>query len=53
MGEDDRLVQRVAEDLDIQVVVLYHASLGPEGSGVETYVDWVRYNTEAIVAALR
>lgn len=47
------VVQRVAEDLDIQVVVLYHASLGPEGSGVETYVDWVRYNTEAIVAALR
>ncbi|HXV99999.1 MAG TPA: zinc ABC transporter substrate-binding protein [Anaerolineae bacterium] len=47
------LEQRVAEDTGIQLVTLYTESLGPEGSGVETYVDYIRYNTQAIVEALK
>ena len=47
------LAQRVAEDTGIQLVTLYTESLGPEGSGVETYVDYIRYNTQAIIEALK
>jgi ABC-type Zn uptake system ZnuABC Zn-binding protein ZnuA len=47
------VVDRLAEDLGIRVVALYTGSLGPAGSGAETYVDYVRYNTNAIVEALR
>lgn len=47
------LSQRVAEDTGIEVVTLYVGSLGVAGSGVETYLDYVRYNTAAIVAALK
>lgn len=47
------LSQRVAEDTGVKLVTLYTGSLGPEGSGVETYIDYIRYNTTAIVEALR
>ena len=47
------LAERVAADLGIQVVVLYTGSLGEAGSGAETYIDYMRYNTTAIVQALR
>jgi ABC-type Zn uptake system ZnuABC Zn-binding protein ZnuA len=47
------LAERVANDLGIRVVHLYTDSLGAPGSGVETYIEYTRYNTNAIVNALR
>jgi manganese/iron transport system substrate-binding protein len=46
------LAEQVAADTGVQLVRLYTGSLGPPGSGVETYVDYVCYNTQAIVRAL-
>ena len=37
---------------DIDVVTLYTGSLGPPGSGAETYVDFMRTNADLIVDAL-
>ena len=37
---------------DIEVVTLYTGSLGPPGSGAETYVGFLRTNADLIVAAL-
>jgi ABC-type Zn uptake system ZnuABC Zn-binding protein ZnuA len=47
------LAKRVAEDTNIQVVPLFTGSLGPPGSGAETYIDYIRYNTTAIVETLK
>lgn len=47
------LAQQVAEDTGIQLTTLYTGSLGPAGSGVETYLDYIRHNTTAIVEGLR
>jgi ABC-type Zn uptake system ZnuABC Zn-binding protein ZnuA len=47
------LAEQVAADTGIRVVTLYIESMGPPGSGVETYVDYIRYNTNAIVQGLR
>lgn len=47
------LSQQVAKDLGIQLVPLYTGSLGEPGSGAETYIDFIRYNTTAIVKALK
>lgn len=46
------LAGQVAEDTGTQMVTLYTGSLGPEGSGIETYVAYICYNTLAIVEAL-
>ena len=46
------LVKQLADDTGIQLVTLYTGSLGPEGSGIETYVAYTCYNTLAIVDAL-
>lgn len=46
------LAKQVAEDTGIELVTLYTGSLGPEGSGVETYVAYICSNTIAIVDAL-
>jgi ABC-type Zn uptake system ZnuABC Zn-binding protein ZnuA len=43
----------LAADLGVQTVPLYTGSLGTEGSGVDTYLDYLRYNTTAIVGALQ
>lgn len=48
-----KLVQQVAEDTGVRLVPLYSGSLGEPGSGAETYVLLIRYDTEAIVEALR
>ena len=37
---------------DVAVVTLYTGSLGPPGSGAETYVGFMRTNAELIVGAL-
>jgi len=47
------LAERVAEDTGIQLVPLYTGSLGETGSDAETYIDYIRYNTKAIVEALK
>jgi ABC-type Zn uptake system ZnuABC Zn-binding protein ZnuA len=47
------LAERVAEDTGIQLVPLYTGSLGKAGSGAETYINYIRYNTKAIVEALQ
>lgn len=47
------LSNQVARDTGIDIVELYTGSLGPEGSEVETYLDYLRYNTNAIVEALK
>lgn len=47
------LAQQVAADTGIQLITLYTGSLGAAGSGVETYIDYVRYDTTAIVNGLR
>jgi ABC-type Zn uptake system ZnuABC Zn-binding protein ZnuA len=47
------LAARLAEDTGIELIPLYTGSLGEAGSGVETYLALIRYNTTAIVAALK
>ncbi len=47
------LADQVARDTGTRLVTLYTGSLGPEGSGAETYLDYIRYNTQAIVEGLR
>ena len=47
------LAERMAEDTGIQLIPLYTGSLGEPGSGAETYLDYIRYNTTAIVEALQ
>jgi ABC-type Zn uptake system ZnuABC Zn-binding protein ZnuA len=42
----------LADRLGIEVVVLYSGSLGDADSGVTTYADLLRFNAEAIAAAL-
>ncbi|MHB0856729.1 MAG: metal ABC transporter substrate-binding protein [Anaerolineae bacterium] len=55
VGQDTNpnMVERIAEDTGIQVVVLYDGSLGLAGSGADTYLGFMRHNTLAIVEALR
>ncbi len=47
------LSERVAEDTGVQLLTLYTGSLGAEGSGVASYVDYIEYNTETIVEGLK
>lgn len=49
----DRLAEQVARDTGVKVIPLYSGSLGVPGSGVESYLDLVRYDVQAIVEALR
>lgn len=49
-----RLAEVVASevDIDIEVVSLFTESLGPPGSGAETYLEMLDTNTDLIVGAL-
>jgi zinc/manganese transport system substrate-binding protein len=49
-----RLAEALAAeaDLDIEVISLHTESLGPPGSGAETYLDMLDTNTDRIVDAL-
>jgi ABC-type Zn uptake system ZnuABC Zn-binding protein ZnuA len=51
-GVNSALAEQVAADTGTKLVPLYTESLGPSGSGVETYIDFIRYNTTAIVQGL-
>lgn len=48
----ERLAQSIAKETDSSFHRLYSGSLGPAGSGAETYIGMVRANVEIIVAAL-
>jgi len=49
----ERLAQAVARETGARLFRLYSGSLGPEGSGADTYLGMVRANIETIVEALR
>jgi ABC-type Zn uptake system ZnuABC Zn-binding protein ZnuA len=53
----DTLAQTVATELDscdgVQVVKLYTGSIGPTGSGADSYIGMIRANTEAIADGLQ
>ena len=48
-GDAEALASEVG---DVKVVSLFTGSLGPEGSGAETYIGFLRTNTERIVEGL-
>ncbi|TAK11218.1 MAG: zinc ABC transporter substrate-binding protein [Anaerolineae bacterium] len=47
------LAERIAADTGSQVVRLYSASLSEPGGPAATYIDLMRYNVSAMVAALK
>ena len=49
----ERLAQSIASETSSSFHRLYSGSLGPVGSGAETYIGMVRANVEIIVGALR
>ena len=49
----ERLASAVAKESGAELVRLYSGSLGPDGSGAETYIDMVRTNVERIVEGLK
>ncbi len=49
----ERLAQAVVMETGAELVQLYSGSLGPEGSGADTYLRMVRTNVERIVGALK
>ncbi len=48
----ERLATAIATETGATLVRLYSGSLGPEGSGAETYISMMRTNIERIVDAL-
>ena len=46
------LAERVSEDTGIQLVFVYTGSLGDSGTVASTYIEYMRYNTNAFVDAL-
>lgn len=48
-----KLAEQVARDTGVRLVALYTGSLGGPGSGVESYIELMRYDVNAIVEALR
>ena len=49
----ERLASAVAKESGAELVRLYSGSLGPEGSGADTYLTMVRTNVERIVEGLK
>ena len=49
----ERLARAVANETGAKLVQLYSGSLGPEGSGADTYLGMVRTNVQRIVEALK
>jgi len=50
---DPNLSQRIAEDTGVKLVQLYFGSLTKDDGPAGTYIEFMRYNVEAIVEALR
>jgi manganese/iron transport system substrate-binding protein len=53
MTVNPKLVERVAEDTGVRIVPLYTGSLSESGGLAETYLEFMKYNVDAIVEALR
>ena len=49
----ERLASAVAKESGAELVRLYTGSLGPDGSGAETYIGMIRTNVERIVEGLK
>lgn len=49
----ERLAQSIASETDSRFQRIYSGSLGPAGSGAETYIGMVRSNVGIIIGALR
>jgi ABC-type Zn uptake system ZnuABC Zn-binding protein ZnuA len=47
------LSRRVSQDTSVRLVPVYSGSLGEAGGEAATYLDFMRYNTNAIVSALK
>lgn len=47
------LAERIAQDTNSKLVTIYTGSLSSEDEGASTYLDYVRYNVNAIVSALK
>ncbi len=47
------LAERIAEDTGVSLVYFYTGSLSPAGGEAESYLDYLRYNTNAFVNALK
>ena len=47
------LSERVTEDTGTQLVFVYTGSLSAAGKGAATYIEYMRYNTNAFVEALK
>jgi ABC-type Zn uptake system ZnuABC Zn-binding protein ZnuA len=45
--------KQVAQDTGVTLISIYSGSLGEAGSGADTYLDWMRYNVNEIVEALK
>jgi ABC-type Zn uptake system ZnuABC Zn-binding protein ZnuA len=50
---NSRLADRIAEDTGIRVIRIYTHSLSEAGGPASNYLDYMRYNVNAIVQALR
>ncbi|MFZ5809873.1 MAG: metal ABC transporter substrate-binding protein [Chloroflexota bacterium] len=46
------LSRRVAEDTGVQLITIFTGSLSAPGGGADTYLEFMRYNVNAIVQAL-
>ena len=53
MTVNPKLADQLASDLGIQVVSLYTGSLSDKDGPAATYIDYMRYNVNAIVDALK
>jgi len=47
------MAEQLAQDTGVKLVFIYSGSLGETGSGVDSYIEWMRYNVLAIVNALK
>jgi manganese/iron transport system substrate-binding protein len=47
------LSEQIAQDTGKQLLKIYTGSLGTAGSGVETYIEYIEYNTNAFVEGLK
>jgi ABC-type Zn uptake system ZnuABC Zn-binding protein ZnuA len=50
---NSKLAEQVAQDTGVELVPLYTGSVGEPGSGVESYIELMRYDVNAIVDALK
>jgi len=53
MSENPNLARSIAEDTGINLVFVYTGSLTEPGGIADSYIDLIRYDVNAIVAALR